>query len=271
MGDEETPLEANPDTKKPAEQEAGVDTQITDEDVINDFIKVYESHVDRLIFFHADWGTKSTQDLGADRPENAIWKLSGQSLAYAKALLLLLKGEFTGQCWPTIRAIHEVNRFVAAVCEPEEENIRTRWLANKEVKQAKARAAEDRGAKRVEEEMRAAGLEPNLGNLGEMSGKIYGHMSDAAHSRRYVVDEGIDEVDRVFYYERDPRLHRRLEMTVYVGELFEEVILLDGNALMELYGPGFYEKELRPQVEAFQGAMAELRFYEKAKALGLIP
>jgi hypothetical protein len=51
---------------------------------------------------------------------NAIWKLGGESLAHCRALLDMLRDGYTGQTWPTMRAIHESNRLLGAVVDPEE-------------------------------------------------------------------------------------------------------------------------------------------------------
>ena len=49
----------------------------------------------------------------------------------------MLQGGYTAQTWPTMRAIHEANRLLGAVVDPDEERIGRRWLADEEVKQSR--------------------------------------------------------------------------------------------------------------------------------------
>ena len=60
----------------------------------------YGETLDWLEQHHAHFGRTAIDDLGAPERINAIWKLSGQSLALARALLALLQDGYTGQTWP---------------------------------------------------------------------------------------------------------------------------------------------------------------------------
>ena len=92
---------------------------------------------------HAGAVSQAAADLNADERPNAIWKLSGQSLALTRAYVDLLKDGYTAQTWPTMRAIHEANRLLGAVADPDEDGIVRRWLADQEIKQAEARLSND--------------------------------------------------------------------------------------------------------------------------------
>src|SRR3954452_5715484 len=129
--------------------------------------------LDSLAGYHAQYARASTEDLSTAERRNAIWKLSGETLAHAKALVALLEGGFTGQTWPVMRSIHEATRLLVAVTDPHEETIQRRWLADQQVDQAKARAAEQRQTKRIAEEMRAAGAESPDEDIEHFTQQIY--------------------------------------------------------------------------------------------------
>jgi hypothetical protein len=94
----------------------------------------------------------TSHDLAANERVGAIWKLSGESIAHALALVDLLERGYTGRTWPAMRAIHEADRLLVAVTDPDEERIV--WWSSE------ARGAEQRQAERVAEQMRKAGIEP---------------------------------------------------------------------------------------------------------------
>jgi hypothetical protein len=122
--------------------------------VIGSTLRFYRETLDWLAGYHAQHGHKSTQDIAAAERPNAIWKLSGEAIAHAVALVDLLELGYTAQTWPAMRAVHEADRLLVAVTDPHEERIPRRWLADQEVKQAEARAAEQRQAARIAQEMR---------------------------------------------------------------------------------------------------------------------
>ena len=125
--------------------------------------------------------------VGNDRPP-AIWKLAGESIGAARALVDLLNAGYTTQTFPTMRAIHESNRLLGAVADLEEEEIAKRWLADEEVKQSEAREAEQRQADRIAGQMKAAGVEPPP-EVQQLTRTVYRSLSKAAHHQRSVVDE----------------------------------------------------------------------------------
>ena len=218
---------------------------------------------------HRAYTEGATHDIAAADPVNAIWKLAGESLGLTRALVDLLQDGYTGQTWPTMRAIHEANQLLGAVADPDEVKIADRWLANKAINQSEARDAAQRQAERIAEAMEAAGLEPLTTNVGELAKVIYSGMSKAAHHRREVVDEMVDLERRVMIYGADPRPERRLEFTIFAGTLVQEVLLKVGDALSVLYGAGFYERHLRPMLTRFQEMLDALNYIEVANRLGL--
>lgn len=237
--------------------------------VIAETITFYRQSLEWLAKHHADYGQKSTHDLLEDERPNAVWKLSGQSIAHAMALVDLLERGYTGQTWPLMRAIHEVNRLLVAVTDVEEETIVRRWLADQEVKQAKARAAEERQAKRISEQMQAAGGKPIEADVGALSQQIYRLMSKAAHHQRSIIDEAVDHENRTMIYGPDPRVDRRLEYLGFAGLLIQEVLLLAGDALSFLWGPPFYQDHLAPILERFATVLDGLDTYQVLDRFGL--
>src|SRR5205085_519237 len=112
--------------------------------VTRETLEFYRQTLDWLLAHHKNFAHGTSHDLGeAERP-NAVWKLSGEAIAYASALVELLNLGYTGQTWALMRAIHEVDRLLVAVTDENEDRIVRRWLDNKEIKQKDARAAEQR-------------------------------------------------------------------------------------------------------------------------------
>jgi hypothetical protein len=119
----------------------------------------------------------TTHDLDADERVNAIWKLSGESLAHSRALLDMLGDGYTAQTWPAMGAIHESNRLLGTVMDHDEDRIAEQWLADKEVKQREAREAEERQAKRITQQMKEASLESPSSDIAGLMRTIYSGMS----------------------------------------------------------------------------------------------
>jgi hypothetical protein len=243
-------------------------TERDDEKLIAETVGFYRGTLDWLAHHHANLGKGSTHDLDGDDRWNAVWKLSGQSISHGYALVTLLDAGFTGPTWSVMRSIHEVNRLLAAVSSEEETRIPRRWLANQEVKQSEARAAEAAEAEKVAEEMRTAGVEPVEG-IEEASREIYAAMSKAAHHRRAIVDEAVDAENRAMVYAADPDAARRLAFVIYAGALLHELALLVGGAIAVLYGPPFYAEHLAPMLRRMEELLAALDFIETARRLGL--
>lgn len=239
-----------------------------DRKLVETTLGFYRQTVDWLAHHHANLGRDSSHDLDADDRWNAVWKLSGQSLAHAHALLELLQAGYTGQTWALMRSIHEVDRLLVAVCNPDEERIPRRWLAHQQVKQSEARAAEQAEAAKLAEEMRNAGIEPVAEDVEQFSRQIYAGMSKAAHHQRSIVDEAVDAEARTMVYGPDPRSDRRVAFTVYAGPLVHEVTLLVGGAMAQLYGPGFYAEHLAPMLRQLETVLGTVDFIDFARRMG---
>lgn len=186
-------------------------------------------------------------------------------------LVDMLGRGYTGQTWPTMRAIHEVNRLLGAVADADEEEIVARWLADEEVAQREARAAEAREAERVAKQMEQAGLEPISADVAELTKVLYRAMSKAAHHQRSIVDESVDAEARQMVYGPDPRAERRLDFTIFAGALMHEVLLKVGDSLSRLWGPPFYRDHLVPMLRGFEEMLGSLDVIERARRLGFEP
>lgn len=239
-----------------------------DQRLIPEALTFYRETVNWLEEHHADYARKTELDLaGNDRP-SATWKLAGESIGAARALIDLLNAGYTTQTFPTMRAIHESNRLLGVVADPEEEEIAKRWLADREVKQSEAREAEQRQADRIAERMKAAGVEPPP-EVKQLTQKVYRGLSKAAHHQRSVVDEAIDFEAGVMIYGPDPRTARRLEFVIFTGTLIQEVLVKVGDGLCALRGPGFYDGHLLPMLKRFQEMLDALELIDAARRLGL--
>jgi hypothetical protein len=239
-----------------------------DQRLIAETLKFYRETVGWLEQHHAEYARKAELDLvGNDRP-SAIWKLAGESIGAARALVDLLDAGYTTQTFPMMRSIHESNRLLSAVADLEEEEIAERWLADKEVKQSEAREAEQRQADRIAEQMKAAGVEPPP-EVQQLTRTVYRGLSKAAHHQRSVVDEAIDFEAGAMIYGPDPRTARRLEFVIFAGTLIQEVLLKVGDALCVLWGPGFYDRHLRPMLQRFREMLDVLEVIDAARRVGL--
>jgi hypothetical protein len=232
-------------------------------------LQFFGQTLDWLEGHHSRWAEVTTHDLDADERVNAIWKLSGESLAHARAYVGMLQGGYTAQAWPTMRAIHEAHRLLGAVVDPDEERIVRRWLADQEVKQAEARAAEEREADRIAAQMKEAGLDPPAVDVAGLSRTIYSGVSKAPHHRRSVVDESVDAEARRFTYGTDPDPARRLEFVIFASALINEVLLKVGDALCALWGrPASFIEHLQPMLRQFEEMVEALDVIDTVKRFG---
>jgi hypothetical protein len=242
---------------------------VSDGQVARQTLTFYRQTLEWLIRHHENFGSTTRHDLAADERHNAIWKLSGQAIAYATALVELLGRGYTGQTLAMMRAVHEVDRLLIAVTDENEGRILRRWLANQEVKQQEAREAEQRQAVRISEQMAAAGQEPMRQDVEALTRQIYRALSAAAHHQRSIVDEAVSHEGRTMIYGPDPREGVRLAYTAFAGLLIQEVLLLVGGALSFLWGPDFYQDHLAPMLGSFEEVLARLDTYEMLRLLGV--
>lgn len=239
-----------------------------DRTLIESTLDFYRQTLDWLADRHASLGHRSAHDLDANERWNAVWKLSGQSLSHAYALVELLQAGYTGQTWALMRSIHEADRLLVAVCNPDEERIPRRWLADQKVTQAEARASEQAEAQAIAAQMREAGVEPVTEDVQQFSRQIYAGMSKAAHHRRSVVDEAVDAEARTMIYGPDPRWDRRVAFTIYASALVQEVTLLVGGAMAQLYGHDFYAEQLAPMLRQLETVLGMVDFIDVTRRMG---
>jgi hypothetical protein len=230
--------------------------------VIEETLTFFAETLEWLAGHHAAYARASTHDLAADEQANAVWKLGGQSIAEATALVDLLKLGYTGQTWPTTRAVHEVNRLLTAISDPQQRPLAERWLAGKKISQKAARAAEQEEAMRVAKAMREAGLDPGANHVQDLTRGLYRTMSMAAHHQRQIVDEGVDPAERTMIYGPDPRIGKRFAYVVSAAALVQEVLLLVGDALTRLWGPPFYTAHLVPMLRCYEEMLGGLIAYD---------
>jgi hypothetical protein len=102
------------------------ENESTDRRVIRETLTFYRETLEWLIHHHETYAASTQHDLAADERHNAVWKLSGQALAYAMALVASLERGYTGQTWALMRAVHEVDRLLVAVGDEHEERIVSR-------------------------------------------------------------------------------------------------------------------------------------------------
>jgi hypothetical protein len=234
-------------------------------------LRFFRETVEWLAHYHREFGLKSKHDLEAEDQVNAAWKLSGTCIAQATALVDLLERGYSAQVWPNLRALHEANRLLVAVADPDEPELYKRWLRDKQVKQTEAREAEQRGSDRLAAQLREAGIDAPDIDVTQYTGVIYRGMSKAAHHQRSIVDESVDARERTMVYGPDPSPRRRFAYAAAGGTVIHEVLLLVGDALSRMWGPRFYEETLTPMLRRFEEALEALDVIETAHSMGWDP
>ena len=93
---------------------------------------------------------------------------------------------YCGEVLHLARAMHEADQLLDVFCDPEEEAITRKWLADegKEwVRPKEIREADERAEKRLAEAMREAGV-PKIRSTADLTLQMYDAQSQAAHHRR---------------------------------------------------------------------------------------
>lgn len=192
-------------------------------------------------------------DLTGDTRPTAVWQIAGRCIGIAQLMLDALELGYTGEVMHLARALHEADRLAEIFTIPEEESLLRRWLADEGddwVRPGQVRAAEERFEARLEQAMEAAGLAP-LRRTNALTRTIYGEHSEAAHHRRRWTQDAVVLPLRTMIRGRTTHWLRRAGTTAALLPVVEEGVMSIGHALAVLYGPGWYDRQVKPLLESF--------------------
>jgi hypothetical protein len=250
-----------PDEIKVMRARATEDARRVDEAVqpqIDLIITTCRSSLDIAIQMHEQLVERTDLDLVTDTRWLAVWEVSGHALALACAVVDQVEDGHTVALSGTLRALVETLALALAMAGGDEDLVR-RWLSGKYVspKQAAvgqrqffARFIDQRNAVgkplELEPEYRAAraGLEeldidPDTGAgavIEKIAGRVYGKLSEAAHSTRRNTEVSVSKSLRQFAYGRHPDANVRLRHAVHAATHISTAILDVGGALAEITG-----------------------------------
>ncbi len=224
---------------------------------IDAHIAVYQAGVSALIETHQRLADETDLELGADTRWAATWEMSGRCLAISNALLHDLRGGFASEAIGTLRALHEASQLLSALSFHEEEVVVRRWLAGEYIRPREAREVQGRKQALADERMRAAGIEPEVGDVVELGRDLYSLLSEGSHHQRSVMPESVSIPLRRFAYGPHPDARNRASHVEYAGHLLEEVFMIVGDAFADLLGRDYYVHNIRPLIDAMDRIRAE--------------
>jgi hypothetical protein len=234
-------------------------------------LAVYGMALDQLEAAHQRVADVTDLELRGDSRLAAVWQMAGRCLGFARAVLVLAHGGFGDEGLPTARSLHEANRLLDALADPEEGDLVRQWLADEDeeyVRPWQARAAGERIDERLAERMRAAGAEPVPSSVA-LGRELYHRMSVVAHNRRQGTEMALSEALRTMTRGRHPTVFGRAAAVTYAGAIVEEAVGSVGDALGRFCGPGFYREVLRPALESFAAVRSDMPLDDAAiQALG---
>lgn len=216
--------------------------------------------IGQLEAHHAHVADATDLDLrpGASGRPIALWESCAAALGLARAMLELTTLGYHVQMIPTYRALHEMLGIVSVLADIHEDEFLDEWLADEEVRARKVREAMTRQADRVREEMRAAGVDDDIGDAGALMRELYGPMSDGSHGRRSAVRAYISAPLRSAATGPHPDADQWTIHHEFSLLLVEQVVMTVGDGLTMLYGGMFFRDVVKPLQATVVAAMAEL-------------
>lgn len=242
-------------------QAAHLDVEL--EPRIRRHIDVCQAAIDQLINAHRALVDETDIEVGAATRWAAIWEMSGRCLAISNVLLHDLRGGFASEAIGTLRALHEAAQLLSALAFHQEEDVLRRWLAGEYIRPREAREVQRQKQELALQRMAEAGVEPDGGDVVELGREIYRTLSEGSHHQRSVMAESVAPVLREFAYGPHPDARNRASQVDYAGELLEEVIIIVGDSLADIFGREFYVQRVRPLQESLASVRAEAPLSEE--------
>jgi hypothetical protein len=182
-----------------------------------------------------------------------MWQVAARCIGFARGLLVLAADGFGDEALPMARAVHEANRMLQTVGDPEELDAVRRWLEDHDkryVRAGDARDAVERIEKRMNAEMDKAGAEPIQTTL-HLTRQLDHRMSLVAHVRRQAIEQVVSSNLRRMSRGRpaDP-VGRALAVKSH-GHVVQETVTLVGDSFGRFFGPAYYRDRLRPGLATF--------------------
>jgi len=193
-------------------------------------------------------------DLVSDTRPAAVWQMAGRCIGLARLILDALALGYTAEVLHLARALHEANRLMDILGDPEEAHILRKWLADegKEwVRPKEVHAAEERFDQRVAEAMRQAGG-PELPRTRELTRRLYDERSQAAHHRRRWTQDAVLLPLRTMFRGPSAAWIRRAATTAAMVAVAEEAVESVGGALAWFFGPSWYPEHVKPLLASFE-------------------
>jgi hypothetical protein len=227
---------------------------------IDAIVATCRSSLHVVVQMHEQLVERTDLDLTRESRWLAIWEVSGHALALAGAAVDQVEAGHTVAVSGTLRALVETLALSLAMAGGDEQLVR-RWLVGKYVspkhanigrRQFFARIIGQRNAAgqpvELEAEFRAQragleelGIDPDLGAdavIETIAGRVYGKLSEAAHSTRGNTEVSVSKTLRRFAYGRHPDANVRLRHAVHVATHVSTTILDVGAAIAEIAGMG---------------------------------
>lgn len=161
-------------------------------------------------------------------------------------MLYLLESCFHAQTLPLYRSIHEGTLLLMTFLEPSEEKLLRDWLAGKETRPRESRKAMGRARDRMQEAYREAGVEEAVEDIEDVTGKLYGKLSDPSHLRRSGLEDFFDAKTRRAFYRHHPDPRRKLHYAEQGLLVIEHVVMVVGACLQQIAGGEFAQREIAP-------------------------
>jgi hypothetical protein len=195
-------------------------------------------------------------DLTGDTRPAATWQMLGRCLGIARSMLDLLLLGYAAEVVLLARSLHEANRLLDALGDPDEDPLLRMWLSGKKITPRDARMAEQRFEERLGTVMTAAG-EPELHRTEVPTRKIYGQLSEAAHHQRRWVQDAVAPALRTMLHGPIPTWERRAATASLMLMIVGEAIDTTGGALERFHGAPWYAENIKPYWARFEALEVE--------------
>ncbi|MFL5847034.1 MAG: hypothetical protein ACJ762_20320 [Solirubrobacteraceae bacterium] len=220
---------------------------------IDEHLRTYALALDEVEHAHQAIADQLDFDLKGETQWAAMWQVAGRCIGFARALLVLAHGDFGDEGLPTARSMHEANRMLQALADPDELDLVQRWLEDHDkryVHASDAREAVDRIEARLNTAIEAAGHEPVPTTLS-LTRQLYHRMSLVAHIRRQAIEMVVSSTLRRMSRGRHPDPIGRAIAVESHGRVIQETVATVGDSFGRFYGPSYYEDHLWPLLASF--------------------
>lgn len=203
------------------------------------------------------WIADSTDlDLVGNTRPAAVWQLAGRGIGVARLMLDALSLGYTAEVLHLARALHELDRMIMIFGEEEGTPLVRQWLEDEDwVRPRQTLEAEEAYEERLAAAMREQGL-PEIPRTKDLTRRLYGGQSEAAHHRRKWTQDAVAPQLRTMISGPTEVWERRAATVAAMVGVVEECVTTVGGALALFYGPGWFERRIKPWRESFEALRA---------------